>query len=165
MYLFKVTVKLHKPICGTLKIAEDVKEPYFIAYAEFATFEDWRKALQVKDPIILVETTQYVPKLTNRNDVASVIDQIFAEKGALGRPLSTYVYSIIISNCSMSVPVQEIVVVSTNNRYLQHHDHQLLTYNLMKICNFFRVPIIQFVADVDSGWVCSNESSSIQKQE
>lgn len=35
-------------------------------------------------------------------------------------------------------------------RYLQNQDHKLLTYNLMKMLNYYHIPVLQFVADGDA---------------
>ena len=87
---------------------------------------------------ITIEMIDSTPKI-NVEDIKSGIDKIFAESAALKRPFSTYVYSMVLSNCCKSIPVQEAAVISTNNRYLQHQDHQFLVHNLMKMSSFFKV--------------------------
>ena len=49
-----------------------------------------------------------------------------------------------------SSPIEEVAVISTNNRYLQNQDHKLYTYSLMKQFNRCHVPILQFAGDGDA---------------
>ena len=76
------------------------------------------------------------------------IDRIFLEATiSAEHTTSTHVYSMIIANCCAHVPVQEVALISTNNRFLQHGDNQFLATNVMKMLNFFRVSLLQIVAD------------------
>ena len=53
------------------------------------------------------------------------IDRVFAESAVMGRPRSTCIYSLVVNNTFRSSPIEEVAVVSTNNRYLQNQDHKL----------------------------------------
>ena len=73
------------------------------------------------------------------------IDQIFAEAQAIGRPRSTYIYSIVFSFVNKSGPMKEVTSISTNKV-----DNKCLIYNNMKMANHLGITVLQFVADGDS---------------
>lgn len=130
--------KTNKPICGLVQVTNADADPYYLGYAQLATYRDWKLALSMENHHLVVEMIDSTPKI-NEENIKGDIDRIFAESSALNRPSSTYVYSMVISNCCKSLPVQEAAVISTNNRYLQHQDHQFLVHNLMKMLSFFKV--------------------------
>ncbi|XP_066933270.1 uncharacterized protein [Clytia hemisphaerica] len=136
--------KDNKPICGVVESRGN-----FIGYAQFKTYEDWKIALTKGNENFTVEMIESNPRV-NMNNPKSSVDQIFQDSESIGRPHSTYVYSLMISNCCKSLPIQEITSISTNNRFLQHQDHQLLAFSVMKMLNFYGIPMFQFVADGDS---------------
>ena len=84
------------------------------------------------------------------DETKTSIDEIFEEAQKIGRPRSTYVYSLALSQPTTDRSLKEITTISTNNRFLQNTDHKCLCYNTMKMANTAKIPIFQFVADGDS---------------
>ena len=121
-----------------------------MGYAQFESHADWQQAISMDGKNgVVVETIESFPSLPDES-AKIACDKHFAEAEAIGRPRSTYVYSLAINSATIHTPVTEIAVISTNNRYLQNQDHKLYTYNLTKMMNFCHIPMIQFVADGDA---------------
>ena len=85
-------------------------------------------------------------KQTNKNQLTKNLQNL----KPLKRPRTTYIYSIAVNSACADRKVIEVSTITTNNRYLQNQDHCLATYNLMKMANYLKMPIIQFVGDGDS---------------
>ena len=98
---------------------------------------------------IIIEAITPFPDV-KENDRKKSIDKEFAEAEAIGRPCATYIYSLAVNSACSDKKVTEVSTIATNNRFLQNQDHYLATYNFMKMANYLKLPIIQFVADRDS---------------
>ena len=127
------------------------KEIFYIGVCQFEQYAaDFYNALELsgKDGI----TVEAINSFPSVNDIKKQksIDKAFAEAEAIPRPHATYIYSLAINPVCTDKKVTEISTVATNNQYLQNQDHCLSTYNLMKIANYLKIPIIQFVADGNS---------------
>ena len=126
------------------------KEIFYIGVCQFEQYADFYKALELsgKDGIT-IEAINSFPSVDDIEKQKS-IDKACAEAEAIRRPHATYIYSLVINPVCSDKKVTEISTVATNNRYLQSQDHCLSTYNWMKMANYLKIPIIQFVADGDS---------------
>jgi len=135
--------RIKREVCGTANINIAGKS-YIIAYAQFSNYNDWNSAINMECDY-KIDIIESLPCVDGSNAQKS-IDLTFAESEGIGRPRSTYVYSLALSSLTREQPLKEIASISTNNRFLQNVDHKFLTYNLMKMLNMVKVPILQFVA-------------------
>ena len=132
------------------QITGDNDEAYSIGVCQFEQYSDFYRALDLsgKEGIIIEAITPFPD--VKENDRQKSIDKEFAEAEAIGRPRATYIYSLAVNSACSDKKVTEVSTITTNNRFLQNQDHCLATYNLMKMANYLKLPIIQFVADGDS---------------
>ena len=80
---FKRIQKTNTEICDVVKVDLSTRS-YFMAYAQFSSYKDWKTALNMKSDQIVVEPVVPFPQVDKKN-VKEAIDQIYAENEALNR--------------------------------------------------------------------------------
>lgn len=138
-----------KRVCGVEHIT--VRDnSYYFAYAQFETYSGWLTALGMNgDNDYEITSIEQFPSIDQQNSQYE-IDKVFKESESMDRPRSTCVYSLVVNETTNSSPIEEVAVISTNNKYLQNQDHKLYTYSLIKLFNRCHIPVLQFAGDGDA---------------